>query len=145
MLMNRTSGWLKQDWEPVAKSVRRVPIEITRSARLDDRCGRSCPFQAVSSESHRRAIPQRTLAGEGLGDRNSQPLGEILQLLPGRRVMHTAPRQDHRPLGLLEQRDRLGDPLADPADDAPLARCASGRSSPDNRTREPGCPAARRS
>ena len=35
--------------------------------------------------------------------------------------------------------------IPDPADAAPLARCASRRSSPDNRKHEPECPAAARS
>src|ERR1022692_2340067 len=33
-LMNCTSALLKQDCDPVAKSVRRVPTQITKSARL---------------------------------------------------------------------------------------------------------------
>ena len=123
MLMNRTSGWRKHDCEPVAKSVRRVPTQITRSAAAMIAAAVPVPSRPMAAQRHRRAFLHRPLAGEGLADGDAQRLGEVLQLAPRLGVMHAAAGDDHRPLGLREQRDRLADPLGigRPALDPPAA------------------------
>ena len=68
----------------------------------DERGSRARSFQTMTAERHGRGITQGTLAGERLGDRNAQGLGEILQFLPRLRIVNAAASDDHRPLGFLE-------------------------------------------
>ena len=44
----------------------------------DDGPGRAGPFRAVAAQRQGRRIAQRSLAGEGLGHRDAERLGEVL-------------------------------------------------------------------
>ena len=145
ILMNRTSGCRKHDCEPVAKSVSRVPTEITRSAAAMIAAAvpvpsRPMPPRAIGETSLSAPLPAKVSpTGMPRASANSS------QLVPRFGVVHAAAGDQHRALGRREQGDCLADALGSGCAPLDSPAALAEEVARDNRTHVPGCPAAARS
>ena len=92
---------------------------------------------AAGAERQRMVLRERALALQAGGDRNLEQLGQLLQLVPGLRVVHALAGVDHRPLGVEQQLRGLVTCTGSGAVAACAApaRSSSGSASPRSRCR----------